>query len=180
MTGNNLRFFGFCPHCGSHRFVDNDWKSRRCEDCGFTYYLNPSAATAAFVVNEKGELLVTRRKLDPAKGTLDLPGGFCDMGETMEQGVAREVREETGLVLTDAKFLFSLPNSYVYSGFNIPTLDSFFLCVVADATALHAADDAADAMWMPLSSLQPELFGLGSVRKAVRLFTANTAEYLKK
>lgn len=180
MIGNSLRFFGFCPHCGSRRFIDNDWKSRRCEDCGFTYFLNPSAATAAFIVNEKGELLVTRRKLDPAKGTLDLPGGFCDIGETMEQGVAREVREETGLVLTDAKFLFSLPNSYAYSGFSVPTLDSFFLCAVAEATALHAADDAADAMWMPLSGLQPELFGLGSVRKAVRRFTANTAKYLKK
>ena len=64
-----------------------------CENCGFEYFVNPSAATVAFILNSKGELLVERRKREPAKGTLDLPGGFADMDETAEQGVAREVLE---------------------------------------------------------------------------------------
>jgi len=66
------------------------------------YYMNPSAATAAFILNGKGELLVERRKREPAKGTLDLPGGFADFDETAEEGVAREVLEETGLEGTAA------------------------------------------------------------------------------
>ena len=39
-------------------------------------------------LNEKKELLVCRRAKEPAKGTLDLPGGFIDMNETGEEGVA--------------------------------------------------------------------------------------------
>ena len=38
--------------------------------------MNPSAANVAIIRNSKGEILVTLRKQEPAKGTLDLPGGF--------------------------------------------------------------------------------------------------------
>ena len=50
------------------------------------------------------------RAKEPAKDTLDLPGGFIDMNETGEEGVAREVEEETGLKVKKATYLFSLPN----------------------------------------------------------------------
>lgn len=92
--------FQYCPICGSSHFEVNNIKSKKCASCGFVYYANPSSATVAFIFNDKGELLVVRRKNEPAKGTLDLPGGFVDMDETGEQGVAREVKEETGLVAT--------------------------------------------------------------------------------
>lgn len=179
-TIKSLDFFEHCPHCGSSRFVPNDFKSRRCEDCGFVYYLNPSAATAAFILNNKGQLLVIHRKEEPSKGMLDLPGGFCDVGETMETGVIREVKEETGLDVMQAQFLFSFPNNYMYSGFNVPTLDCFFLCRVADEGALHAADDAADARWMDLSTVDAGSFAFESTRHAVCNFLQNQSEYLKK
>ena len=41
----------------------------------FVYYFNPSSATVALILNERDELLVCRRAKEPAKGTLDLPGG---------------------------------------------------------------------------------------------------------
>ena len=65
--------------------------------CGFVYYFNSSAATAIFITNRVGELLVVRRAKEPAKGTFDLPGGFVDMYETAEEAIIREVKEETGL-----------------------------------------------------------------------------------
>ena len=80
--------------CGSKHFEINNEKSKRCENCGFVYYANPSSATAAFIVNDKNELLVVRRGKEPAKGTLDLPGGFVDMDETAEEGMKREIKEE--------------------------------------------------------------------------------------
>ena len=86
--------FLYCPKCGSSHFEINNEKSKKCADCGFVYYFNPSAATVALILNEKNELLVCRRAKEPAKGTLDLPGGFIDMNETGEEGVAREVLEE--------------------------------------------------------------------------------------
>jgi len=176
--------FHYCPVCGSNDFEVNDSKSKRCGACGFTYYINPSAATAAFIVsstNSDGtepteKLLVARRGKEPAKGTFDLPGGFSDMDETSEEGVAREVKEETGLHVTRTEFLFSLPNRYVYSGLEIPTMDMFYRCEVelpegGDVElAAHAMDDAAELLWIPLSELRPEAFGLDSIRRAVEIF----------
>ncbi len=165
-----LEKFEYCPRCGSKHFDVNSEKSRQCENCGFEYYMNPSAATAAFILNERGELLVERRGKEPAKGTLDLPGGFTDLGETAEEGVAREVMEETGLEVCSAEYLFSIPNVYRYSGMDIPTLDFFFRCEVKDCGVLRAADDAAECFWVPLKDIHTEQFGLRSIRQALYNF----------
>ena len=68
-----LAKFAYCPRCGSADFMVNGPRSKRCGHCGFVYYLNASAATAAFIVNRRNEVLVSRRAFEPAKGTLDLP-----------------------------------------------------------------------------------------------------------
>ena len=49
---HDLDKFKFCPVCGSQHFEINNFKSKKCKDCGFTYYLNPSSATVAFILNE--------------------------------------------------------------------------------------------------------------------------------
>ncbi len=165
-----LELFRYCPKCGSSRFEIHNGKSKKCADCGFTYYFNSSAATVAFILNHRNELLVCRRGKEPAKGTLDLSGGFIDMYETGEEGVAREVKEETGLTVTEAKYLFSLPNRYLYSGFLVHTLDQFFLCKVSDDSKLKAMDDVAESFWLPLDKVNPEEFGLESVRKGISFF----------
>lgn len=165
-----LSLFRYCPKCGSEHFDIHNEKSKQCADCGFVYYFNPSSATVALILNENNELLVCRRAKDPAKGTLDLPGGFIDIGETGEEGVAREVLEETGLEVQEAVYQFTLPNIYVYSGFPVHTLDMFYLCKVKATRHISAMDDAADAFFMPLADINPEDFGLGSIRKGLRIF----------
>ena len=166
MNDHPLEKFRYCPVCGSDRFVENNFKSKRCETCGFVYYANPSAATAAFIMRD-GCLLVARRGKEPARGTLDLPGGFVDMDETVEQGMAREVMEETGLAATRTDYLFSIPNRYMYSGMTIHTTDMFYRVEVAAEAVPHAADDAAELMWVPVADIEPKLFGLWSIRQAV-------------
>ena len=173
--------FKFCPVCGSPNFEINNIKSKKCTDCGFSYYLNPSSATVAFILNEKDELLVVRRKNEPAKGTLDLPGGFVDMDETGEEGVAREVKEETGLDAREVNYQFSIPNLYLYSGFLVHTLDMFYIVKVKDLSHVEAMDDAEESYWIPLKAIHPEEFGLGSVRQGVIKFLAKTQdERMKK
>ncbi|MBR3727141.1 MAG: NUDIX domain-containing protein [Prevotella sp.] len=177
-----LHQFHYCPKCGSQRFVEHNAKSKECLDCGFVYYFNPSAATVAFILRAKEEglkskdnweILVTRRAKEPARGTLDLPGGFCDMFETGEEGVCREVKEETGLDVTSTQFVFSLPNTYLYSGFLVHTVDMFFLCQVRDSDICHAMDDAAELIWIPLQDLRPDDFGLDSIRLGIKKFLSN-------
>ena len=159
--------FRYCPACGNGGFADNNFKSKRCPACGFVFYHNPSAAVAAFIFNEKGELLVCRRGKEPTMGTLDLPGGFVDYEETAEDAMRRELMEETGLQALAVTYLFSLPNSYAYSGLDVPTLDLFFRCTVPEGAAVHPADDVSESMFVPLPQVQPADFGLPSIRRAV-------------
>lgn len=165
-----LSQFNYCPKCGCNHFEIHNEKSRQCADCGFVYYFNPSSATVAFIFNKQGELLVCRRAKEPAKGTLDLPGGFIDMYETAEEGVAREVLEETGLRVDEAIYQFTLPNIYIYSGFSVHTLDMFFLCKVHDTQHFVAKDDVAESFFLPLDKIRPEEFGLESIRKGLEIF----------
>lgn len=165
-----LEKFGYCPVCGSSHFENDSPKSKKCSACGFEYFMNPAAAVVAFITNRRGELLVERRKLEPAKGTLDLPGGFADVLETAEEAVAREVMEETGLKVVGASYLFSLPNTYRYSGLDVQTLDMFFSCKIEDDTALKAGDDAADCFWLAPADVHTEQFGLRSVRQGLYLW----------
>jgi len=124
----------------------------------------------AFILNPQKELLICRRGKEPAKGTFDLPGGFIDMYETGEEGVAREVKEETGLIVEEARYLFSLPNLYEYSGFMVHTLDMFFLCTVKDTGHITAQDDVEETFWIPFTKIDSDYFGLTSVREGVKRF----------
>jgi ADP-ribose pyrophosphatase YjhB (NUDIX family) len=164
------KLFKFCPVCGACEFVVNNEKSMRCECCGFNYYINASASTAAFIQNEKGDLLACVRGKEPAKGTLDLPGGFVDNNETAEQTIAREIKEELNGEVERLEYLFSLPNLYEYSGLTVPTLDMFFRCQLKSNENLKASDDVESLEFIPLNELKPELFGLMSIRKAVEMF----------
>lgn len=168
-----LSQFSYCPRCGAKAFVAVNEKAKQCTACNFVYYFNPSAAVACVVKDRTGHLLVVRRGKEPAKGTLDLPGGFSDMFETAETSARREVKEETGLDILSLRYLFSLPNIYPYSGFEVHTVDMIFLCEVESFDGAIAGDDASEIVIIPKDKLDPEAFGLTSIRQAVRMICAD-------
>jgi ADP-ribose pyrophosphatase YjhB (NUDIX family) len=170
MSKHPLASFAYCPRCGSPLFEAAGAKAKRCKACGFEYFFNPAAATVALIINEREELLVCRRAKEPQRGMLDLPGGFADCYETAEEGVAREVMEETGLKVIRTTYLFSLPNIYPYSGFDVHTLDLFFRCDVETSAHILARDDVSDTFFIPLSQIHPEEFGLASIRRGLEKF----------
>ncbi len=165
--------FKFCPACGSKNFRTNDFKSKHCDDCGFTYFFNAAAAAVAIILNECGEMLLCRRACEPAKGTLDLVGGFADpTGETSEEAVIREIEEETGIKvgIAQLQYLFSQPNTYLYSDLTIHTLDAFYLVRIPSDTPLRPNDDVAECFWMRIEDIRPEEIGLDSIRNGVVKF----------
>ena len=164
-----LRELVYCPKCGSKHFNKIELRAKKCDDCGFIYYKNAAAAVAAFCVNDKGELLMTRRAFNPSKGMLDLPGGFVDFEETAEEALALEIREELGVDIISSKYLFSFPNKYSFSEMTVCTLDLFFL-VTLDSFNLSPGDDVCDALFVDVNTLSIDAIGLDSIKKAVSRF----------
>jgi len=73
---------------------DGDNRERSvCSDCGFIAYENPKVVVGSVIV-ERGEVLLCRRAIDPRRGFWTLPAGFLELGETDEEGAAREAWEE--------------------------------------------------------------------------------------
>ena len=118
--------------------------------------------------NDEGKVLLQKRG---DSGKWGFPGGAIELGETPEETAVRELKEETGLDVKDIQYLFSSPNVYEYSGMGIHTLDMDFLVRVhGDSVAVTAADDAAEAFWIPIKEVNPTEFGLTSIRNAVIRF----------
>src|ERR1035437_8426349 len=138
-------FIKYCPKCGSKAFITNDsGRSFKCEECYFNFYMNNSAAVSCLIFNDQGKLLLARRAINPANGMLDLPGGFVEPMESAEAAVVREIKEELGVLVTNAEYLGSFPNEYIYSGFSVFTVDLAFVCTVEDLSAIVPADDVSE------------------------------------
>ncbi len=94
-------FSRYCMHCGqrlSSAVPEGDNKRRMvCLDCGFIHYLNPRPVAGVIPVREDGHVLLTRRSIDPRAGYWVFPGGYMDVGETVEEAAIRETVEEARL-----------------------------------------------------------------------------------
>jgi ADP-ribose pyrophosphatase YjhB (NUDIX family) len=87
----------FCSHCGARvvlRVPPGDTVARYvCERCETIHYRNPLIVVGA-IPEIDGRLLLCRRAIEPRLGFWTLPAGFMELGETAEQGAARETLEE--------------------------------------------------------------------------------------
>ena len=93
----------YCSHCGKPvqtQIPQGDNRERHvCGDCGTIHYVNPKLVVGAVVVWGK-EILLCRRAIEPRRGYWTVPAGFLEVGETLEQGAAREAREEAEAAIT--------------------------------------------------------------------------------
>jgi ADP-ribose pyrophosphatase YjhB (NUDIX family) len=88
-----------CRHCGAvlQALTFPDGRSReQCGRCGAIAWRNPAPVGMA-LIEQDGRLLLIRRAADPLAGYWAPPAGYVECGESVEEAVAREVREETGL-----------------------------------------------------------------------------------
>jgi ADP-ribose pyrophosphatase YjhB (NUDIX family) len=100
------------------------------------------------VVVDEGRVLLVRRGSEPLKGHWTLPGGMLEVGETLAAGVAREVREETGLEVEPVELVEVLDRIHREGDrvrFHYVIAD--FLCRVTGGT-LRAASDADAVRWV--------------------------------
>ena len=104
----------FCPRCGQHAEVHYP-RSISCPHCGYGAYYNPKPVAAAIPVTTDDELILLRRGFDPGKDLWTFPGGFVDLGESVEDAAHREAQEELeiDIELTGLVGVYSRPNDRI-------------------------------------------------------------------
>jgi ADP-ribose pyrophosphatase YjhB (NUDIX family) len=86
----------YCPRCGNDAQVDFP-RSIRCAHCGYGAFYNPKPVACAIPATQDGDVILMRRAFPPHEGRWSMPGGFVDLGESVEDAVRREAREELNL-----------------------------------------------------------------------------------
>jgi NAD+ diphosphatase len=97
----------FCPNCGWPTDRDEAGGSRHCPNCGAHHFPRTDPVVIMTVTHED-RLLLGRRNGSP-EGRMSILAGFVAPGESAEEAVAREVREESGIEAFDASFVGSQP-----------------------------------------------------------------------
>lgn len=97
-----------------------------------------SVSVAGIVFNESGEVLVIKRR---DNGHWEPPGGVLELTETVQQGVQREIREETGITVDVG------PLTGVYKNMHRGVVALVFRCTVIAGTIM-SSDESAAAEWM--------------------------------
>lgn len=144
--------YHYCPRC-KHQLKQVD-THLYCPNCDLKIYPNPSLAVALIAFNERGEVLLNKRKIAPNPGSWDTVGGFVNVGETVEEAVKREFHEETQGRCEIVKYWGSYPD--VYGVERSPTIN-LFVEVTIGGEKLKASDDAAELRFFPLNQLPKNL-----------------------
>jgi ADP-ribose pyrophosphatase YjhB (NUDIX family) len=142
--------------------------------CGFVYYRNPAPA-AGVLLQDRGGVLMVRRKFEPAVGAWCLPAGFMEYGESPERCAVRELLEETGL-RARLTGLFG-----VYAGFDDPRVRAVLVLYTAKRVGgrLRPGDDAIEARYWPLSRL-PRRIAFAAHRKALEELRSETPRAIRR
>lgn len=144
--------FLYCPVCGkplapSKAATD----AQRCASCGAIHWRNSVPAATAIILRGR-EILLSRRAGEPKKGLWDLPGGFLEWGEAPREGMARELREETGREPRVGRLLATPIGIYEHRA----SLNFVFECELDGEPT--PSDDSMDMRWFPLDAIPPMAF----------------------
>ena len=142
---------------------------------GYDGYVTTAVGVGAIVFNDRDEILMMKRP----SGRWWYPTGFCDVGISPAENVAKEVREEIGLIVRPTRLIAVLdslkvpaPSRHIYS--------LLFDCVIEGGEIAPNPLEALEAGFYPLAALPEPLHGID--RKWIRLarefhFEARTAAF---
>jgi 8-oxo-dGTP diphosphatase len=149
----------YCPRCTAEVSVRYP-RSIECPACGYLTYFNPKPVAAAIPRTPDGKVLLLRRAFHPGAGLWTFPGGFVDLGESVEAAARREAREELEIDLE----LTGLVGVYSRS-------DERFVLVVYGARALgapHETEEAAEVRAFAPSDIPWDELAFWSTEQALR------------
>jgi len=123
----------FCSNCGNSvrlKSIENDHIPRYfCENCKTIHYQNPNIVAGCLPI-WKDEVMLCKRAIEPRVGYWNLPGGYLENGETVEEGAAREVWEEACI---------KVKVIHIHTIFSIPRINQIYMHFLAELPDLNFA-----------------------------------------
>jgi len=152
----------FCSRCGTPLQARKTEWAKECPSCGQLHF--PRLAPAIIVLIERGDQLLLARSRHFLSGMYSVLAGFVEPGESLEEAVAREVREEVGIDVKDIKYFGSQPWPFPHS------LMIGFTATYAGGEIRLDDSEIEDAGWFTVDHL-PQLPGKISIaRKLIDWF----------
>ena len=147
----------FCGSCGGKNTDAPGELARLCPVCGRKEFPRITPAVITVIVNDEGKILLAHNKKFTS-GSYSLIAGFVEAGETLENAVARETREEVDIEIGDIRYIVSQPWPFPNS------LMLGFYARYVGGTIKPDGDEIEDARWFSKDDL-PSLPGPGSVSR---------------
>jgi NAD+ diphosphatase len=135
----------FCGRCGTATERHATERVRTCPQCGLQQY--PRVSPAVITLIEDGDRLLLARSPHFVKGVYSTLAGFVEPGESLEETVAREVREEVGVELADIRYFGSQPWPFPHS------MMIGFTARYAGGEIVPQEGEIEDARWFTVDTL---------------------------
>lgn len=156
----------FCRRCGE-ALTNIQNHIYKCVN-NHTIFANSSPTVGVFFIDSSNNLVLSRRGCEPNKNMLDIIGGFLDGNESLEEALAREINEETGLTNEDYSnpvYLCSIASKYEFNDENNPIVSTIFYSYLKPDTQLDARDDVAEIVTVPLTDLDVNEIGNDDIKQ---------------
>ncbi len=137
----------FCGRCGGRTGFHPLERAKWCDTCNIPWY--PRLAPCVIVVIRKGDQFLLAQSSRMTRHFYSLIAGFVEPGESLEQAVVREVKEETGLDVTNIRYQGSQPWPFPHQ------LMMGFFADYAGGELVLQADELSDAGWYSPDDLPP-------------------------
>lgn len=141
----------FCGRCGEHLEYSHKERAMICPSCGNVVYPKIAPAVIVGILNSSGDKIVMTRYAGREYKGHALVAGFCEIGETAEDTVRREVLEEVGLHVRNIRYYKSQP-----WGFDSNLLFGYY-CTADEDEPIHMDDgELAKAVWISRDEIGEE------------------------
>jgi len=163
--------FAYCPKCASPGLEAVENNAVRCRDCGYLYFHNTAAGVAG-IIEVGNKLLLIKRASEPMVGYFDLPGGFVNYHESLEEALIREVREECNIEISDLTYFISSCNTYDYHNVRYFTADAIFRCKATDLSPLRMSHENSEYWIADPREIDLTTIAFPSIKKALEQYRA--------
>lgn len=159
----------FCSKCGKTMKRSEKERMLYCESCGFQTY--PTISPCVIVAVHDGNRLLLTKYAGRAYTKYALIAGFAEIGESLEQTVHREVKEEVGLKVKNLKFYKSQPWPFTDT-----LLAGFYAELDGDDTITLEEDELALGVWVNREDIPPAELNISLTSEMMEAFRNKTFE----